>query len=392
MKAVEGILRDSSPKDLARYLKWKLAHRSADFIDGPLQKENFAFWRAYLHGTRELPPRWKYCTQIIQGDMGQALGQAYRGKRPGCRAHPLAHRSHACPLQGGLWRGFGQARLDGCLDARRCPEEARQDGAQARLARPLARLLEAFDRREAFYGNELAATAFENHRSFDKIGKPMDRTEWEILPWEPNAYYMASNNELVLPLGELVPPIFDPRSSDGANFGSLGGGTIGHELTHGFDDSGKDMDADGNFVGWWTPDSKARFEEKSACFVRQAESYDILPGSGARIRGKATLGESLADNGGIKLAIAALRKAAKGPGPTVSFEGMSELQQFFLGYAQSWCMKRTDQSLRDQLLSDFHPPEEFRVNAVLSNRPEFAEAFQCKPGARMAPKERCEIW
>jgi endothelin-converting enzyme/putative endopeptidase len=238
----------------------------------------------------------------------------------------------------------------------------------------------------------LAATEFETVRGLKKIGKPVDRTEWDMSVWEANAYYSAANNEMVLPLGELVPPVFDPHFSSGANLAALGGSTIGHELSHGFDDSGKDMDADGNFVTWWTKKSKQNFDKLSECYINQTESYDILPGSGLHIRGKASLGENLADNAGAKLGLIVLKGELKKRKGAKAFEGFDELQQYFLAWAQGWCTKTTDEQLREQLMSGYHPPPEFRVNMVLANQPEFAKAFHCKAGSRMAPKKRCALW
>jgi endothelin-converting enzyme/putative endopeptidase len=392
LKALNDLLPTLKKEDLANYLKYKLIHRSAYYVGGPLQTEDFKFWRVYLNGQKELPPRWKYCTQIVSGEMGEALGQAYVASIIGSQdirektKEMLAEIKKAFRdnLENLSWmdtatREAAKKKLDKMASKVGWPEKWRDYS------------LLKIDRND-FFQNELSAEQFENKRSLAKIGKPTDRTEWDMLTWEPNAYYNDSNNEMVLPLGELVPPVFDPKFSEGANDGSLGGGTIGHELTHGFDDSGKDMDADGNFVTWWTPESKAKFDQKSACFIKQTESYDIIPGSTLRIRGKATLGENLADNGGVKLALMALKKSMKSRPAAAPVLGMNELQQFFLAYAQGWCIKSTDEKLREQLLGDFHPPAEFRVNAVISNQPEFAEAFGCKAGSKMVPAERCAIW
>ena len=392
LKTVSARLADMGAGDLSDYLKFHLIKRSAYYVGGALQAEDFKFWKSYLLGQKELPPRWKYCTRAIAADMGEALGQAYVASIP----NAALIRSKTLAMLAEIKQAFKEN-----LGTLTWMDETTRKSASKKLQK-LGKKVGWPDRwrdysklkmgDHTFFENELQATEFESHRTLNKIGKPMDRTEWDILAWEANAYYHDANNEMVLPLGELVPPNFDLRFSDGANYGSLGGGTIGHELTHGFDDSGKDMDADGNLVTWWTPKSKELFESKSACFIKQTEGYEIIPGSSLHIRGKATLGENLADNGGVKLGLIGLKKAMLGRKVAAPFEGLNEIQQYFLAYGQSWCMKKTDERLRDDLMTDFHPPAEFRVNAVVANQPGFAEAFSCKPGARLAPKDRCAIW
>ncbi len=390
MKNLSSLLGSMSNEDLSNLLKFKLIHRSAYFLDGPLQQEDFQFWRKYLNGQNELPPRWKYCTQIIAGEMNEALGEAYVASIPNAKE---IHDQTAVLFQN-IKTSFADdlKKLTWMDKKTKIEAEKKLSKLTGKIAYPDHwrdyTKLEIKD--DSFYSNELRATEFETRRDLAKIGKPTDRSEWQMSVWEANAYYTSANNEMVLPLGELVPPVYDPLFSDAANYSSLGGSTIGHELTHGFDDSGKDMDADGNFVAWWTPTAKKKFESLSECFVKQTEAYDIIPGSKLRIRGKATLGENLADNGGLKLGIMALNGLAKRKTP--KFENFDELQQYFLAYSQGWCTKISDEKLRDNLLTNFHPPPEFRVNAVVANRPEFAKAFHCKAGARMAPKNKCSLW
>ncbi len=390
MKSLSSLLISMKAEDLSNLLKFKLIHRSAYYLAGPLQQEDFNFWHKYLDGQNELPPRWKYCTQIIAGEMNEALGEAYVASIP--NAKDIHDRTAVL---------FQNIKDSFATDLKKLTwmDQKTRTQAEKKLAKLTSKIaypdhwrdyskLEIDD--HSFFLNELRATEFETRRDLAKIGKPTDRTEWQMSVWEANAYYTSANNEMVLPLGELVPPVFDPLFSDAANYSSLGGSTIGHELTHGFDDSGKDMDADGNFVAWWTPTAKKKFENLSECFVKQTEAYDIIPGSKLRIRGKATLGENLADNGGVKLGLMALMKLPKRNTP--KFEEFDEIQQYFLSYAQGWCSKISDEKLRDNLLTNFHPPPEFRVNAVISNRPEFAKAFHCKAGTPMAPKNRCSLW
>ena len=390
MTALSALIGSMKAEDLANIFKFKLIHRSAYFLAGPLQQEDFNFWHKYLNGQNELPPRWKYCIQIIEGEMSEALGEAYVASIPNSKEirdktkviFENIKSSFAANLKTITWmdqktKTQAEKKLKKLSSKIAYPERWRD---YSKLSTDP----------HTFYLNELHSTEFEVRRDLAKIGKPTDRSEWLMAVWEANAYYTNANNEMVLPLGELVPPVYDPHFSDAANYSSLGGSTIGHELTHGFDDSGKDMDSDGNFVSWWTPTSAKRFEERTQCFIKQTEDYDIIPGSKLRIRGKATLGENLADNGGLKLGLMALAKMKNHSTP--AFEEYDEMQQYFLAYAQGWCSKISDEKLRDSLLTNFHPPTEFRVNAVAANRPEFEKAFHCKAGSRMALVNRCAIW
>jgi endothelin-converting enzyme/putative endopeptidase len=392
LRQLSVMLARTDADRLAGFLRYKLIHRVAYYLAGPLQKEDFSFWRAYLRGQKEMPPQWKYCTQIIADGMNEGLGQAYLASIPNAKEI----RAKTQTMFAEIKRAFGEE-----LNRLKWMDASTRAQAKKKLAKMGSKIgwpekwrdySKLTIEKGAFFRNELATTTFEVRRNLDKIGKPTDRSEWFMSVWEPNAYYADSNNEMVLPLGELVPPVFDPRFSDGANYASLGGSTIGHELTHGFDDAGKDMDADGNFVTWWSAKAKKAFDKQSECYTQQTESYEIRPGSDLKIRGKATLGENLADNSGVKLGLIVLKQRMKKRKPAAAFEGFNENQQFFLAYAQGWCTKTSEEKLRDQLLTDFHPPAEFRVNMVLANQPEFAQAFHCKIGTKMAPKHRCSLW
>ena len=392
IKAMNSSLEKMPAADRANFLKAKLINRSAYFIAGPLQDEAFAFWRQYLNGQKEMPPPWKYCTQIISGNMSEALGQAYLASIPGAKFIKKQTES----MLGEIRAAFKKE-----IDTLTWMDAPTKAGAKKKLDKMGGKVGWPKKWRDyanlniengAFYKNELGASEYEVRRGLAKIGKKADRTEWDMSVWEPNAYYDGSNNEMVLPLGELVPPVFDPRFSEGANYGTLGGSTIGHELIHGFDDSGKDMDANGNYKTWWTDAAKKNFAGQAACYIQQTEAFEVKPGLKEHIRGKATLGENLADVAGVKLGLIALKKRMKTRKPAAKVDGFDEIQQFFVGYGQGWCAKMTDEKLREQLLTDFHPPSEFRVNQVLANQPEFAQAFHCKPGSKMAPKNRCTLW
>jgi predicted metalloendopeptidase len=242
-----------------------------------------------------------------------------------------------------------------------------------------------------FLFNTLYVTKFESHRDYKKIGGPVDRTEWYMMPWEFNAYYDPANNEFNFPFGILQPPSLDLTATEGANLGSFGGGTIGHELTHGFDNSGSQYDAHGNIKNWWTDATQKKFDGKAQCFINQASQY-MIKDVGMTVDGSQTLTENLADQGGVKLGYLVLEKSLQQRPEGAMWNGYTERQQYWIGYAQSWCTKSRPESLRVQMTSDPHPPAEFRVNGVLMNRPEFARDFKCASTAKMVPANRCSIW
>jgi len=242
-----------------------------------------------------------------------------------------------------------------------------------------------------FLFNTLYVTKFESRRDFKKIGGAVDRGEWYMMPWEFNAYYDPANNEFNFPFGILQPPSLDFTATEGANLGSFGGGTIGHELTHGFDNSGAQYDAHGNIKNWWSETTQKKFDEKAQCFIDQANQYMIKEVS-LTVDGSQTLTENLADQGGVKLGYTALEKSLQQRPEGAAWNGYSERQQYWIAYAQSWCTKSRPESLRVQMTSDPHPPAEFRVNGIVMNRPEFARDFKCAGGAKMTPVNRCSIW
>jgi endothelin-converting enzyme/putative endopeptidase len=239
-------------------------------------------------------------------------------------------------------------------------------------------------------GNALRASAFEQKRDLAKIGKPVDRGEWSMSPPTVNAYYNPQMNDINFPAGILQPPFYDSKQDDAVNYGDIGA-TIGHELTHGFDDEGRQFDARGNLQDWWTPADAKQFTERADCVVNEFNGFvgvDTL-----HVDGKLTLGENLADLGGLKLAfLAYLDRAQKQGPPTAEYGGLTPEQQFFVSYGQSWCQNNRPENLRVRMQSDPHSPEVFRTNGVVLNLPEFQRAFACKTGQPMAPVKRCAVW
>jgi putative endopeptidase len=240
------------------------------------------------------------------------------------------------------------------------------------------------------YGkNVLAARAYETKRDLAKIGKPLDRDEWQMSPPTVNAYYDAQRNHMVFPAGILQPPFYSVKSAIPVNLGAVGM-VVGHELTHGFDDEGSQFDAKGNLEDWWSPKVGEAFKARTGCVADQYAGFEALPGM--KLNGKLTLGENIADLGGVKLAFRAYRAMRAGAAEVVEADGFSEDQQFFLAQAQAWCGKMHDETLRMLVQTNPHSPPRFRVNGPLSNLPEFAEAFQCAPGTPMRPAKTCSVW
>ena len=236
--------------------------------------------------------------------------------------------------------------------------------------------------------NVLRAREFEFHRQLAKIGKPVDRGEWQMTPPTVNAYYDPQMNNINFPAGVLQPPLFDARSDAAPNFGDTGA-TMGHELTHGFDDEGRQFDAQGNLRDWWTPEDAKAFEQRAKCISDQYSQYVIL--DDVKINGKLTLGEDIADLGGVILAHLAWQDDTKGL-RSEPLQGFTPEQRFFIAYGQSWCASTRDETKRLRATVDPHSPDKYRANGVVSNLPEFQEAFHCKEGAPMVRENRCRVW
>ncbi|MFO0750449.1 MAG: M13 family metallopeptidase [Myxococcota bacterium] len=255
----------------------------------------------------------------------------------------------------------------------------------------------AFDiRRDDFAGNVLRAQRAEQERLLATVGKPVDRGQWQMTPPTVNAYYDSSLNQIVLPAGILQPPFFGATFHPAVNFGATGGSTVGHEMTHGFDDEGAQFDGAGNLVDWWSEPTAKAFEQATRCVVDQYGAYEVVPGAKPvlKVDGALTAGENIADIGGVKLGFAAYRAWRDGQPvkPPASVEGMSDDQLYFLSYGQSWCSKVRPELLTSQAHDNPHAPPEWRVNGVMVDQPGFAEAFQCKAGSAMNPGKRCDIW
>jgi predicted metalloendopeptidase len=238
-------------------------------------------------------------------------------------------------------------------------------------------------------GNYRRAAAFEVRRQLNKIGKPVDEREWTMTPPTVNAYYNPLMNDINFPAGILQPPFYDNKADDAVNYGGIGV-VIGHEMTHGFDDEGRQFDPDGNLRDWWTPADAKAFQQRAQCIV---DEYSSLSASqGVNVNGKLTLGENTADNGGMRISYMSLLRAPEMQNPEKKIDGYTPLQRFFISYGQIWCQNEREEISRLRALTDPHSPGRWRVNGVVQNMPEFSQAFGCKAGEKMVRNPACRVW
>jgi len=389
-KAADKFLSAVPVDDWKTYLRWHLVNSASNTLSAKFVEENFNFNGKYLQGTQEILPRWRRCVVSTDRALGEALGQLYIEKTftPAAKAHAQAMVKNLVEaLRSDL------TTLSWMSDDTRKRAISKLDAFVRKIGYPDKwRSYEALQvSRGPYYNNAVSAGEFEVKRNLGKIGQPVDKTEWGMSPPTVNAYYNPSMNEIVFPAGILQPPFYDPKADDAYNYGGIGA-VIGHEMTHGFDDTGARFDADGNLAMWWTPDDFKKFKERTDCVVKQFDGYEVEPG--LHQNGKLVVGESVADLGGLTVAYAAYQKFLEGqPRPPV-ISGFTPEQRFFLGYAQIWAQNIRPEAARLRVATDPHPLGRFRVNGPLSNMPMFAQAFQCKAGDPMVrpPDRRCQIW
>ncbi len=385
--AVARMLGHEKPAALRDYLTWTVLRESASDLGKVWVDEAFTMQKE-LSGVKELPPRWRRCVHRVDADLGELLGQSYVKAR-----FAGDSKSRAVDLTKTV---LGAMRIE--LEHLPWMDDATRTAAKAKLDK-MAYLVGYPDTwrkyqfeitRTDFAKNVRAASKWEQDRQLHKIGKPVDRFDWQMTPPTVNAYYDPTLNELALPAGQLQAPFFGSTFHPAVNFGSTGGGTIGHEMTHGFDDEGSQFDADGNLRDWWSASTKKQFAEATKCVVDQYSKYEAVPG--VHLDGKLTAGENIADNGGVKLAYEAYKAWRDGQSVPRDVEGYSDDQLYYLAYAQSWCEKVTPELLETMAHSNPHSPPMWRVNGVIVNQPGFGAAFSCKAGTPMNPGKQCSVW
>jgi putative endopeptidase len=386
-RTVESMIVQSSLEDIKTYLRWQLVHAEAPFLAKPFVDENFYFYRQILAGAKELQPRWKRCVAAVDSDLGFALGQKYVdvafGPEQKARTLKMVEEIEGAlksDIQTLSWmtpatKEQALVKLRAVTNKIGYPDKWR-DYSSVKIVRGDA------------VGNDERATEFEVHRQLNKIGTPTDRSEWGMTPPTVNAYYDPTENNINFPAGILQPPFYDKRLDDAVNYGAIGA-VVGHELTHGFDDQGRQFDLEGNLKDWWTPEDAKEFEKRAECFIQEYSKFE--PIDNVHLNGKLTLGENTADNGGLRLAFMALMDALKGK-TAPKIDGWTPQQRFFLGWGQIWCQNVRPETSRMLVQVNEHSPGRARVNDVVSNMPEFQQAYACKAGQPMVAAPACRVW
>jgi predicted metalloendopeptidase len=390
-RGMEQLIQQRPLDDWKTYLRWQLVHFSAPYVGKAFVDENFNFYRRTLAGAKEQLPRWRRCVRLADRDLGEALGQAYVDE-----AFPGDSKRNANELVRAVEQAL-ERDITGL------------DWMTAETKKEAVRKLHAIEdkigypsqwrdyssvsiRRDSFLNNIHQVTAFEFRRQLNKIGRPVDRAEWQMTPPTIDAYYDAQLNTINFPAGILQPPFFDKDNAAAANFGAIGA-VIGHEIIHGFDDEGRKFDAEGNLRDWWTPADGKAYDERGNCIADQYTQE--VPEAGVKQNGRLTQGEDTADNGGVRLAFSALENQLRKNGVSVDAkgaDGWTPRQVFFVSYADAWCTQMRPDVVRTMVLTNPHSHPRYRVNNVVSNLPEFQQAFGCKQGTPMVRKNACRVW
>jgi endothelin-converting enzyme/putative endopeptidase len=384
---VNSQLQQQSLATWRAYLRWHLIHSKAAYLSSPFVSENFDFYSKYLQGIQELPPRWKRCTRLVDRQLGDALGQVFvarvfspQTKEDALKVTQEIEAEMGRDIKDLTWmtdptKQQAIEKLHDVVNKIGYPDKWRDYSSV--IVTP-----------DDFVADVDHAAAFEEHRELSKIGKPVDRREWFMTPPTVNAYYDPQTNDINFPAGVLLPPLFDPKMDAAPNYGNTGA-TIGHELTHGFDDEGRQFDAKGNLRDWWTPSDAKAFESRVACVRNQYAQYVAV--DDIHINSSLTLGEDVADLGGTLLAYIAWKHATAAQ-ELHPMDGLTPDQRFFVGMAQWACGDERPEEKRLRAITDPHSPDEFRINGVVANLPQFGEAFGCKVGQPMRRVNACRVW
>jgi len=387
-KNLNTLIDTSSLDDLKSYLTWHFLNNSATELSKAFVDEDFDFYQRYLNGTKELQPRWKRCVQLTDRSLGDAVGQKFVEK-----AFPAESKERTRQLVAVI-----EKEMAADIDSLTWMSAATKEQALVKLKGVTNKI--GYPEKWKDYSSVTVtdnlvadvrnAREFEVHRNLVKIGKPVDRAEFGMTPPTVNAYYSPLQNNINFPAGILQPPFYTAGADMALNFGGIGA-VIGHELTHGFDDQGRQFDADGNLRDWWTEQDNAEFKKRVDCIDKEYSGFS--PVEGVNLNGRLTLGENGADNAGIRLAFMALVNSLEdGSVKKEKLDGFTPQQRFFLGYAQIWCQNERPESLKNLVRTDPHSPGEFRVDGVVQNMPEFATAFGCSEGQPMVSANACRVW
>ncbi len=387
MKAVNAELTTESMEALRAYLRFHLMTGAAPYLAHPLEQANFDFFSKTLRGTPAMPPRWKTCTRGVDRNLGEALGQEFV-KRTFSADTKAKTQLMTEQIETAMQQEI--EGLDWMSPATKQEALRKLHAVRNKIGYPDRwRDYSALEvKPDDYFGDVSRAVEFENARQWHKLGKPVDLNEWGMTPPTVNAYFNPQMNDINFPAGVLQPPLYDPKEDDAPNYGNTGG-TIGHELTHAFDDEGRQFDAKGNLRDWWTPEDAKGFEDRINCVRDQYAGYVIV--DDIHITSKLTSGEDVADLGGELLAYIAWKKQTEGLKLT-DMEGFTPDQRFFVGMAQWACEEQRPENLRMSAMTNPHSPGYARINGVVSNMPEFQKAFGCKIGQPMVHTPTCKVW
>ncbi len=387
LAALEQQLATEPIDNLKAYLRVHALNAAAPSLSTPFEDAQFDFYSKYLRGVPQMQARWKRCVGQVDRHLGEALGQEFvaRNFSPATKQDVLQMTDQ---IEAAMQQEI--EHLDWMS-----PETKQQAIAKLHKVRNKIGYPEKWRdysslaiKPDDYFGNVQRAHVFEEHRDWNKVGKPVDRQEWDMSPPTVNAYYDPQRNDINFPAGVLQPPLYDPKEDAAPNYGDTGG-TIGHELTHAFDDEGRQFDGDGNLRDWWTPADAKGFEQHITCLRDQFAGYTIVDQT--HINSKLTSGEDTADLGGTLIAYEAWKKATAGM-HLENKDGFTPDQRFFIGYAQWACENERPENLRVSAVTDPHSPGKYRVNGIVADLPQFATAFGCKAGQPMANANACKIW
>jgi putative endopeptidase len=395
-KALDGLIKSEPLESWKSYLRWHALHGQARYLPKAFFDENFDFFSKTLAGQQEPEARWKQCSSLTDGALGEAVGQDWVKQN-----FPPAAKDSMDKLVAALEKSLGD-------DIKTLPwmSDDTKKAAEEKLA--MFRNKIGYPEKWRDYssvkvdptdliGNVHNSSVYERNYQYAKLGKPVDEKEWGMTPPTVNAYYNPSFNDINFPAGILQPPFFDFKIDPAVNFGGIGV-VIGHEMTHGFDDQGAKFDGKGNLRQWQTDADLKAFKERTECVASEYSGFEAVPAKGdtpaLNLNGHLTLGENTADNGGLRIAYMALLDTLATKGKTIDdkIDGYTEAQRYFIGFAQVWCQNQTEQLARQLVLVDPHSPGKWRVNGSVENFDEFGEAFGCNKGQPMYPVNSCRVW
>ena len=386
-KAVNQVLTTEPLDALKTYLRFHVITAAAPSLSTPFETANFDFYSGYLRGTQQQPPRWKRCVRQVDHALGEALGQEFVA-----RTFTPATKQKTVVLTDQIEQAMQSEieQLDWMSPATKKEALRKLHAVRNKVGYPekWRDYSSLTIKPDDYFGNTVRAANFETARRWAKVGKPVDRNEWGMTPPTVNAYYDPQMNDINFPAGVLQPPLYDPRSDDAPNYGNTGA-TIGHELTHAFDDEGRQFDAQGNLKDWWTKEDAKGFEDRINCLRDQFATYVVV--DDIHINSKLTSGEDVADLGGTLIAYIAWKKATAAE-DLKPIEGFTPDQRFFVGFAQWACENTREANSRFQAVNDPHSPGFARINGIVSNMPQFATAFSCKAGQPMVKAQACKVW